>query len=510
MSSVLKQNRLQAVDESCRSPLMLMFVSAAGWLVISGFLAILASIRFHSGGILADVSWLTYGRVYGASINSLVYGFGIQGGLGVALWLICRMGQARLAGGLAVTMGAAFWNIGVTLGIVGILCGGSTGFEWFEMPGQTNLILLAAYVMIAGFGLVSFHHRRERDLYPAQWFLVAALFWFPWIFTTASALLVGDPARGAMQAVVAWWYANNLSSVFFGFIGLGTILYFIPKNSGKALFSRSYILLAFWLIALAAPFGGIPSGAPLPAWMPSVSAMSSALLIVPIIAIAMTIRSTLGKEQCVSGWTDDRLKFFLFATTAFVLGGMLAAVGPVLEIFNHVFPLLYNGSPVAEMPWFGGNIEGTPFSADNFTQFTLITPALAQLAVHGFLAMALFGAIYQIAPRLVGGEIPSPTWKEWHWRLAAAGVALTVLPLIVGGIYQGTQWNENLRVYDLAQTFPVRMLQVSFLGQLLLLGGASLFLLNLKLMWWRSCCPCCVPSFLRAGEAKPETMEASS
>ena len=240
------------------------------------------------------------------------------------------------------------------------------------------------------------------------------------------------------------------------------------------------------------------------------SAMASALLIVPVIAIALTIHATLGRERIATGWTDDGLKFFLFGTVAYVLLGLLSAVGPGLEIFNHVFPLLYNGSPMAEMPWFGGEIEGVPFTADNFTQFTLLTPALAQLSIYGFLAMTLFGAIYQIAPKLMGGELPSPTWKEWHWRLAVAGVALTVLPLIVGGIYQGTQWNENLRAYDAAQTFPLRMLQVSFIGQLLLLGGSVLFLCNLKLMWWRNFCPCCVPAFLRSGEAKSETVEASS
>jgi len=238
--------------------------------------------------------------------------------------------------------------------------------------------------------------------------------------------------------------------------------------------------------------------------------MSSVLLIVPIIAIALTINATLGSEQCSTGFKDDQLRFFLYGTAAFVTAGMLTAVGPGLEVFNHVFPLLYNGSPLAEMPLFGGNIEGTPFSADNFTQFTLITPALSQLTIYGFLAMTLFGAIYQIAPRLVAGDLPSPTWKEWHWRLAAAGVILTVVPLIVGGIYQGTQWNENLRAYDPTQTFPIRMLQLSFLGQLALLGGAVLLLLNLKLMWWRSCCPCFVPSFLKDGAGKTETVEASS
>ncbi len=510
MSSVLTQNRIKEVNASCRGPLMYMFVSAAGWLVVSAILACLTSVRFHAAGLLADVSWLTFGRVHPASTTALLYGFAIQAGLAVALWMICHIGQARLAGRTAVAIGAGFWNIGVAVGVFGILAGASSGFESFEMPGQANLILLASYILIAGFGLVTFHHRRQRDLYPSLWFLVAALFWFPWIFTTANALLIGDPVRGTMQAVVAWWYANNLSAVFLTFIGLAVVLYFIPKLTGRALYSRSYLMLAFWTLALIAPFGGIPSGAPVPAWLPSLSAVSAVLLLVPVLAIGLTVCSTLGKENRESGWKHGDLRFFLFAGAAFVLGGILTAMGPGLEIFNHVFPSLYNASPVSEMPGFGGTIESTPFRADNFVQFTLLGPALSQLAIQGFLAMALFGAIYYIAPRLMGGEMPSLTWKEWHWRLALVGIVFTVLPWIVGGIHQGSQWNADMRLFEPTTRIALSMLRVSFLGQLALLGGALLLLANLKLMMWRMCCPCCVPSFLRVAADKTETAEASS
>ncbi len=490
---------------------MLMFISAAAWLVISAAFACLASIRFHSAGFLADVSWLTYGRVHAASTNALIYGFAIQAGLAVATWLICRIGQARLAGTTVVTVGAGFWNLGVTLGLMGILCGGSTGFEWFEMPGQVNLMLLAAYISIAGFALVSFHHRRNRkELYPSLWFIVAAFFWFPWIFTTANTLLIGAPVRGTMQAVVAWWYANNLSAVFFSFIGVGALLYFIPKVSGRDLYSRSYPLLAFWVTAIVAPFGGIPADAPVPAWMPSMSTVAAVLMLVPVIAIAMTVHSTLGQEKCVAGWGDSSLKFFLFGALAFVFGGLLNAVGPTLEVVNHVFPPLYNGSPAAEVPGLGGQIEAPPFSQDNFVQFTLLTPALAQLALYGFLGMTLFGAIYHIVPQLMGDELPSAAWKELHWKASVAGIALTVVPLVLGGIYQGGQWNESLRDFAATTGLPINMLRAGILGHLALLLGATAFLANLKLIYWRKCCPCCVPSFLRVAGGEGKTAEASS
>src|SRR5579864_8380570 len=74
------------IDFSCRLPLLVLFISAAKWLVIGWVFELVASIKFHSPAFLADSAWLTYGRVHAAFTNSLIYGFCVQAGLGVTLW----------------------------------------------------------------------------------------------------------------------------------------------------------------------------------------------------------------------------------------------------------------------------------------------------------------------------------------------------------------------------------------------------------------------------------------
>src|SRR5690349_19009836 len=91
---------------SCRMPLLTIFISSAVWLVISSIFGLIASIKFHSPAFLANCSWLTYGRVYPASTNALLYGFCIQAGLGVALWLFATLGRTAVAQPLLVTVGA--------------------------------------------------------------------------------------------------------------------------------------------------------------------------------------------------------------------------------------------------------------------------------------------------------------------------------------------------------------------------------------------------------------------
>ena len=98
-----------------------MFLSAAVWLLIGSGFEIIATLKFHKPNLLADYAWLTYGRVRPAFTNAVLYGFCLQAGLGVALWLIARLGGARVAYPLATTIGAGLFNFGVTTGILGIL-----------------------------------------------------------------------------------------------------------------------------------------------------------------------------------------------------------------------------------------------------------------------------------------------------------------------------------------------------------------------------------------------------
>src|SRR5690242_2923159 len=98
------------IDLSCRLPLLVLFLSAAVWALASAAFALIASIKFHSPGFLADSAWLTYGRVWPAATNALLYGFCLQAGLGVGLWLLARLGRTLLVAPVLITVGAALWN----------------------------------------------------------------------------------------------------------------------------------------------------------------------------------------------------------------------------------------------------------------------------------------------------------------------------------------------------------------------------------------------------------------
>src|SRR5262245_62856450 len=134
-SNATRSPLLAEIYLSARLPLVVLFLSAGVWLVLSSLFGIVASLQFHKPTMFANTAWLLYGRVHPAATNSFLYGFCIQAALGVSLWLLCRLGRARVFQSLLITFGAKLWNLGVTVGVIGILAGDGTGHKNFDMPG---------------------------------------------------------------------------------------------------------------------------------------------------------------------------------------------------------------------------------------------------------------------------------------------------------------------------------------------------------------------------------------
>ena len=463
------------IDVSCRAPVLFLFASAAVWLVIASAFALMASLKFHAPGFMAGCPCFTYGRVQPAQMNALIYGFIAQAALGVALWLVARLGRTPLALPGIIGSGAVFWNAGVTLGLFGILIGDGTGHEWLEMPGYASPILFIAYSMIGVPALLTFHHRRERSLYVSQWFLLVALFWFPWIYSTADLLLVFFPVRGVLQAVVDWWYIGNLTSIGFGFIGLATIFYFLPKLAERPLHSRYLAILAFWTLALFGGWGGIHSGAPVPAWMPGISTVFSVLGVVPLLAIAINFRKTFAGA---SAKMNDSLplRFIVFGAAAYLVAGLVAIVT--------AFP-----------------------KVSLVTHFTIFTPARTQLFLYGFLGMTVFGAIHHIVPRVMQKDWPSAKLGDWQFRFAASGLTLYAASMTLGGLLQGWGLGDPTVPFTTALHRGLVMFRLSTLGDLAMAAGNGALALNLSWLLIRCCRECCVPVVKSA--LKPQWAEVA-
>jgi cytochrome c oxidase cbb3-type subunit 1 len=434
-----------------------------GWLAAGLGLALIASVKLVVPGLLADCAWLSYGRIQPAAWNALVYGFGAQVGLGVGLWLVCRLSGAPLIGRAAVVLAALCWNIGLKIGIFGILIGDSTGRETLELPAYASPVLFCAYVCVAVCAALTFHARRERELYISQWYILGALLGFPWLYSAASLLAVFAPLRGVLQAAVQAWYAHNLFTVWLTFIGLAALFYFIPKLAGAPIPSRRLAVVGFWTLALFGSLGGLQryAGGPFPAWLLGVSVVAGVCTLVPVLAVVVNLagalRNRAGQPKPHPAW-----RFVLFAFCAYALGGLLAvanALPPVRRI----------------------------------THFTLFSTALEQLALQGFVAMALSGALYFIVPRLLACDWPSARAIRAHFGGAAAGVGLSFLALGLGGVLQGWALDDPAIAFNVVvERCGPYLLAAALANALLWLGGLAVtvhFLWLLGRCWRARCLP---------------------
>ena len=434
------------IDSSLCVPLLALFGGAALWLVVGSVLALVASIKFHAPDFLAGCPVLTYGRVQPAADDALLYGFCIPAGLGVVLWLFAHFGQAPLRGAIVPVVAANFWHLGVFIGLAAILAGDSTGFVWLEFPRAGSVVLFFAYLLLALWATMNFAGRRERAPYPSHWFLVAALFWFPWIYSTANLFLVAWPVRGVVQAIIGWWFANNLVFIWLALVGIGTAFYFLPKYAGRPLQSYYLALYAFWMLILFGTWCGIPPGAPVPAWLPTISSFAAIMTFVPVLAVGLIMWQTLRDgEKCAS--LGGPYCFIRFGLGSFLLSALMLIAMACPKI-----------NPVTQFTWFG--------------------PAQTQLQLYGFFAMTMFGAIYDLLPRVVGFEWPFPKLARLQFWLSMFGVLLLVIPLAVGGVVQGVKLHHGVAFLDATQAM-LPFLRASTTGLLFMVLGNLLFALNI-------------------------------
>lgn len=438
----------ESIDSSGRVPLLVLFGAAASWLVIASIFALIGSIKFHEPNFLADSAWLTYGRVRPAFTSALVYGFLIQSALGLTLWIFARLGSCRFALNPLTVMGAAVLNVGALAGVLGILAGDASGFEWFDMPGYGNALFLLGYLTIGISAAVTFHQRTTNALYVSQWFLLAALLWLPWILSTALLLLNWSPVRGVTQAVIAWWYAGNLRVAWLWLFGLGCLFYFLPKLSGRALHSRYLALLTFWTLIFCASWTGIPASAPLPAWMPVASRMGSILCLLVLVTVAINMGRTLRGAWSETKRTQPQFRFFALAYIVFVLVNLL-------EVVTAFAPM------------------------ENIIAFTWFVPAEAYGGLIGIGALVIFGGVYYVLPRTFGAVWPYSGLVRLHYSLVIAALVFWVLPQALGGIAQGLKLQNPQIPFIEVSLFTLKFLRASTLGELCFLAGALMFAFNI-------------------------------
>ena len=442
------------IDASAKWPVLVFFGSALMWLLLGGILQLISSIQLHTPDFLSSCAWTTYGRLAPAAQNALVYGWGMNAAFAFGLWLMARLSETTLRHGGWLFVAAKFWNLGVTLGVLGILGGYSTSFELLEMPRFVTLILLAAYALVGVWAVTTFSIRNTENVYASQWYLFGAAFWFPWLYAIAQIMLFRAPVRGVLQPVVNAWYVHGLYGLWFIPMALAAAYYFLPKILGKPIANYYLSPLAFWWLVVTTAFAGGSRliGAPVPIWISTLGGAANFLLVIPVVVIALNLFGTLSGRYSALG-KSVTLRFILISMVSFVL----------VSVMN-----------------FALSIRGFAQVA----QFTFLTGLRDWLILYACFSTAMFGAAYFFLPRLTGKEWRSSALVKAHFGTALLGVVLLTVGLAYAGWQQGHQLNDQaVKFGDIthALTFWFAFRSV---GLGILLIGHVAFLINFV---WLAC-----------------------
>jgi cytochrome c oxidase cbb3-type subunit 1 len=340
--------------------------------------------------------------------------------VGTMLWLMCRLSRTPLRYPALPVLSCLVWNVGVLVGAWELLFGRSNGIEWLEFPSHAALIIFIAFGLNVVWTAITFGSREEPHVYVSQWYILGAIFWFPWLYATTNILLMALPAnlvatapvRGVTQASINWWYGHNALGVWYTPIGLAAIYYLLPKVLGRPIHSYYLSILGFWTFALFYNWAGahhLISG-PVPAWLITVSVVASMMMIIPVATVAINHHRTM------RGYFDI-LRFsptLRFITTGAMCYTLVSLQGSFMSLRSINEP----------------------------THFTHYTIAHAHLGLYAFFTMVMFGAIYYIVPRLTGREWASSHLIRVHFWGSFLGVLMMFVVLSVGGLIQGFELNQ--------------------------------------------------------------------
>ena len=442
-----------AIDASCRGPVLFFAASAVFLLLVCSLLALLASIKLHSPYFLTGSAELTFGRVRMAHLQAVGIGWSSLMTLAGSMWLMCRLSRAELPYPKVLYLAGALWNFGTFLAVFGILWGDGTSVEWLDAPPYAQPFLVAGIAVVSEWVVATFRRRREPHVYVTQWYILGAMFWFPWMYLVAAYMIFWSPATGVVQPIVNWWFGHNTLGLFFTPVALGTAYYLIPKIIGRPVHSYYLSIIGFWSLALFYSWAGMHHliGGPIPVWLATASTVGSMMMIIPVLAVAinhhMTMRGHFHRLRY-----SPALRFTVFGSIAYTAVSLQGSFES-LKDFSEV------------------------------THFTHYTVAHAHLGAYGFVTMIFFGLLYYMVPRLTGREWASSGLIRLHFWCAAIGITAYFAALSIGGWWQGRMMNNpDVPFANIVIYLQPHLFARSIAGVLLTVGHvafAVLFVMNL-------------------------------
>jgi len=444
--------------------------------VILAFQLAFPEINLFLGEGLAE--YTNFSRLRPLHTDAVIFGFTLSGVFATWYYVGQRVLKVSMAESkFLMTIGYVhfvLYVIGVAAVIFSLLAGVTTSKEYAEFEWPIDIAIVIVWVLwgVSVFGLIGI--RREKSLYISIWYYIATFLGIAMLYlfnnmeipTILGANAAGQSGfgdwwhsvsmyAGTNDALVQWWYGHN--AVAFGFTVpiVAMIYYFLPKESGQAIYSYKLSLLSFWGLMFVYLWAGGHHMlySTIPDWVQTMGSIFSIVLILPSWGSAINMLLTMkGEWQQVAA--SPLIKFMIMASTFYMfstLEGPIQAIKSVNAIAHFT-------------DWIVGHVhDGT-------------------LGWVGFMIMA---ALYHMAPRVFKRAIYSKSLMATQFWIQTLGVVLYFTSMWIAGITQGMMWRAHDEFGNLAYSFidTVTVLHPYYairgVGGLLYLTGFLMFAYNI-------------------------------
>jgi cytochrome c oxidase cbb3-type subunit I/II len=437
-------------------------IATSIWGVVGFLVGLIVALKLVMPEFLNFIPQLSYGRLRPLHTNAVIFAFAGNAIFVGVYYSLQRLCKARMFSDLLSTIHFWGWQLIIVSAALTLPFGFTTSKEYAELEWPIDIAITLVWVVFGINMLGTVYKRRERHMYVAVWFYLSTFITVALLHVVNSFELPVSFLKsysfyaGVQDALVQWWYGHNAVAFFLTTPFLGIMYYFIPKASGRPVFSYRLSIIHFWALIFiyiwAGPHHLLYTA--LPDWAQTLGTVFSFMLIAPswggMVNGLLTLRGAWDRVR-----EDPVLKFLVVGVTAY---GMSTFEGPMMSLKN-------------------------VNAITHYTDYVIGHVHVGALGWNGGLSFAM---LYYIVPRIYGTTLYSVKLANTHFWLATLGVLFYAIPLYIAGITQALMWKEftadgALRYGNFLETV-VRILPMYWLrigGGTIFLVGALLALFNL-------------------------------
>lgn len=432
------------------------------WGGVAFFLGLFIALQLAYWPLNLNLEWLTFGRLRPLHTNAAIFAFAGNAIFAGIYHSSQRLLKTRMFSDRLSQIHFWGWQLIILGAAITLPLGYSTAKEYAELEWPLDLAITVIWVIFAINFFGTLARRKEKHLYVAIWFYIATIVTVALLHIVNSveipvSFMKSYPVyAGVQDALVQWWYGHNAVAFFLTTPFLGLMYYYLPKVSGRPVYSYRLSIVHFWSLVFmyiwAGPHHLLYTA--MPDWAQTVGMVFSVMLWAPswggMINGLLTLRGAWHLLR-----TEPILKFFVAAVTFY---GMATFEGPLLSI-KSVNALAHYGD------WIIAHVHG------------------GALGWNGFLS---FGIAYYLVPMLWKTKLYSKSLANQHFWIGTVGIILYYISMTAAGLTQGLMWrgidaDGQLMYPDFVETVSriVPLYWVRALGGLLFIIGYFMMMYNL-------------------------------